>query len=153
MTNWFYRRRRVSFSTRLFRVYSEFNVIPLPLDFQASLSVHLSEISLVQRGREYYIHLYRISFKFSKLLLFLACHSPTDNFSTNYYTQGSKWPSFPSKRDPLALIRPFQKNRRNRPSCASIVLVPEFPGRLTFFFSDFRVAFSNFPQLFLRLAL
>lgn len=45
LTNWFYRRRRVSFSTRLFRVYSEFNVIPLPLDFQASLSVPLGNLS------------------------------------------------------------------------------------------------------------
>lgn len=72
--------------------------------------------------------------------------------------RGSKWPSFPSKRDPLTPVssRPSQKNpvdRRNRPSRASIVL-SQF--RRVFFFFSFRI-FEPSPishwQLFFRLAL
>lgn len=96
LTNWFYRRRRVSFSTRLFRVYSEFNVIPLPLDFQASLSVPLGNLSFNDDANiiSTYIAV-QISFKFSKLLLLFARYSPADNFSRNYYTQRVEITEFP----------------------------------------------------------
>lgn len=96
LTNWFYRRRRVSFSTRLFRVYSEFNVIRLPLDFQASLSVPLGNLSFNDDANiiSTYIAV-QISFKFSKLLLLFARYSPADNFSRNYYTQRVEMTEFP----------------------------------------------------------
>lgn len=96
LTNWFYRRRRVSFSTRLFRVYSEFNVIPLPLDLQASLSVPLGNLSFNDDANiiSTYIAV-QISFKFSKLLLLFARYSPADNFSRNYYTQRVEMTEFP----------------------------------------------------------